>query len=62
MQKLVTIPVSNSGNQVSEHLNDYLEEGWIVLSMTPVGGNCLAVLLDDGEDYEEDEDDEEGEF
>ncbi len=59
MQKLVTIFLGSSGNEVSEHLNNYLEEGWIITSMTPVGGNCLAVLLDDEEEYYE-EDDEEG--
>ncbi|RKZ46907.1 MAG: hypothetical protein DRR08_32895 [Candidatus Parabeggiatoa sp. nov. 2] len=40
MQKLITIPLDDDNEQnmeVQEHLTKYLEEGWKVVQMIPVG-------------------------
>jgi len=41
MQKLVTINIDDDNDDdlgITEHLNDYLDEGWKVLSITPMVG------------------------
>lgn len=41
MQKLITINIDDDDDDnlgVKEHLPQYLEEGWKVISITPLGG------------------------
>ncbi len=41
MQKLITVNIDDDNDEdlgVKEHLNQYLEEEWKVLSITPLGG------------------------
>jgi hypothetical protein len=41
MQKLITINIDDDNDDdlgIKEHLNQYLEEEWKVLSITPLGG------------------------
>lgn len=41
MQKLLTINIDDDNDEdlgVKEHLTEYLEEGWKVLNITPLGG------------------------
>ncbi len=41
MQKLITINIDDDNDDdlgITEHLNDYLEDGWKVLSVTPMVG------------------------
>jgi len=43
MQKLVTIFLSDDDDddmEVQEHLDEYLEEGWHVVSLTPFGAGA----------------------
>jgi hypothetical protein len=43
MQKLVTFFLSDDDDddiEVQEHLDDYLEDGWSVKSVTPMGAGC----------------------
>lgn len=50
MQKFVTIYLSESNKKnqkQTEHLEDYLAEGWSIVSITPMGGGggasyCVA--------------------
>jgi hypothetical protein len=40
MQKLITIPLDDDNDEdmmVREHLNDYLENGWYITNIIPVG-------------------------
>lgn len=50
MQKLITINIDDDNDDdlgVREHLNNYLEEGWKVLSVTPLGGSYGFQTNDD---------------
>jgi hypothetical protein len=41
MQKLITVNIDDDNDDdlgVTEHLNNYLEEGWKVVSVTPLVG------------------------
>ena len=50
MQKLITINIDDDNDddlEIREHLNDYLAEGWKVLSVTPMVGTYGFQSADD---------------
>ena len=50
MQKLITINIDDDNDddlEIREHLNNYLQEGWKVLSVTPMVGTYGFQSVDD---------------
>jgi hypothetical protein len=50
MQKLITINIDDDNDddlEIREHLNNYLQEGWKVLSVTPMVGTYGFQSADD---------------
>jgi hypothetical protein len=58
MQKLVTVRLRETDKQrIEEHLHDYLQEGWTIVSVAAAGGSSnpgcgcawVVVLLEKGQ-------------